>query len=89
LRGTVRQPSLPLHQQPATTLTMANPPEAAAAAAAPGPAVEAGAAVTADTTTAEPAAAVRAGSPPDPLMPVHRLRYALSVNLFTARLIHD
>ncbi len=84
LRGTARQPSLPLHQQPVTTPTMANLPEAAAAAAAPGPAAEAGAAVAADTTTKEPAAAVRAGSPSDPLMPVHRLRYAISVNLFTA-----
>jgi hypothetical protein len=62
LRGTARQPSLPLHQQPATALTMANPPEAAAAAAAPGPAAEAGAAVAADTTTAEPAAAAEQGS---------------------------
>ncbi len=86
LRGTARQPSLPLRQQPVTTPTMANLPEAAAAAAALGPAAEAGAAVAADTTTTEPAAAVPAGSPPDPLMSVHRLRYAIPVNLFTANL---
>jgi hypothetical protein len=65
---------------------MANLPEAAAAAAALGPAAEAEAAGVADTTTTEPAAAVPAGSPPDPLMPVRRLRYAIPVNLFTTHL---
>jgi hypothetical protein len=76
LRETALQQPLPLHQQPATTPTMASPPEAAAGEAAPGPAAEAPAAVAADKTTTEPAAAARAGSPPDPLMPAHRLRYA-------------